>query len=400
MQKNRRSTPTVKIGSIKMGSRHPIVVQSMTNTPTSDIMQTTAQIIELAQAGSELVRVTINDDAAAAAIPEIIQQLKNQGCTVPIIGDFHYNGHQLLTKYPKTAAYLAKYRINPGNVGTSSSKNDHFATIIAIAKDNQKPIRIGVNWGSIDQQLFTEMMEKNAKLSTPKPDREIIHDVMVKSALRSAASALSLGLTAEQIVVSVKMSDVQDLIAVNEKLAQQCDYVLHVGLTEAGGSIKGIAASSAALGVLLQQGIGDTIRISLTPEPNKPRSQEVDACYALLQSMGFRYFKPTVTSCPGCGRTNSQSFITLAADIREYIDQRLPDWKKLKPDVATMTIAIMGCVVNGPGESQHATIGISLPGAQENPIAPVYTNGQLTHKLSGPNIASQFKHILEEYITG
>lgn len=394
----RRNTPIVKIGTVTMGSGFPIVVQSMTNTLTSDIPKTVAQIKELADAGSELVRLTINNEEAARAIPEIASRLQDDGYTTPLVGDFHYNGHILLTQFPKTAELLAKYRINPGNVGSGTAKEDHFATIIRIAKDLQKPIRIGVNFGSIDQKLFTKLMSENALKSEPKSDKLVIYDAMVQSALTSAAHALTLGLTKNQLVLSVKMSTLQDMVMVNRQLAQQSDYALHIGLTEAGGHIKGITASAAALGILLAEGIGDTIRVSLTPEPGLPRSQEVSVCNELIQALGLRFFKPSVTSCPGCGRTQSDYFMVLAKEVREYIDQNLAEWKRQYPGVEQLVIAVMGCIVNGPGESKHADIGISLPGANENPIAPVYIEGQLIHRLSGDQISDQFKTILSDYI--
>lgn len=394
----RRKTPSVHVGSIQIGSDHPIVVQSMTNTCTSDIPKTVQQIIELASAGSELVRVTVNDDAAAKAIPDICHRLKDQGCTVPLVGDFHYNGHLLLEKYSDTASLLSKYRINPGNVGQGQHHEQNFAHIIELAKAHRKPVRIGVNWGSIDQALFTRLMDQNAKAQHPKSDREIVYDVMVESALTSAAKALELGLTKEQVILSVKMSSVPDMIAVNRLLAFKTDLVLHIGVTEAGGHVMGTVASTAGLTELLCKGIGDTIRVSITPEPGMPRSREVEICYALLQALELRFFKPIVTSCPGCGRTNSTYFIQLADDIRHFVDERLPIWKKSYPGVEKMVIAIMGCVVNGPGESKHATIGISLPGALENPIAPVYIEGRLTHRLAGADISEQFKKIIEDYL--
>ncbi|MBT5954078.1 flavodoxin-dependent (E)-4-hydroxy-3-methylbut-2-enyl-diphosphate synthase [bacterium] len=394
----RRKTNTATIGNIKMGSDHPIVVQSMTNTMTANVKESVKQIKTLADAGSELVRITVNDFEAAAAVPEIIHQLSDLGCDVPIIGDFHYNGHILLSKYEKAAQGLAKYRINPGNVGKGEKKDDNFATMIKVAIEHDKPIRIGVNWGSLDQELFTEMMESNGKLQTPKSFKDVIYDAMVKSALTSAEYAESLGLKKDKIILSVKMSDMQDMVAVYLQLASKCDYILHLGLTEAGSAIKGMTASSAALAVLMQQGIGDTIRISLTPEPNVGRELEVATCKHLLQGMGLRYFMPSVTSCPGCGRTNSDKFIYLTEDVTKYIEQNMPTWKSKYHGVEMLTVAVMGCVVNGPGESKHADIGISLPGNNENPGIPVYKDGSFYKTLRGDNIKEQFLDILSVYI--
>ncbi len=394
----RRLTPTVQIGSVLMGSEHPILVQSMTNTPTADIPATLQQIKELAEAGSELVRITLNDFEAMAAVPSLVKSLKKSGYTIPIIGDFHYNGHILLQKYPEAAELLEKYRINPGNVGKGRSREDNFAIMVKIAQKNNKTVRIGVNWGSLDQDLFTLMMTQNAKRKSPKNFKEVVYDAMVKSALDNAAYAQELGLSKQKIVLSVKMSDVQDMICVYQRLAKKCDYVLHLGLTEAGGSTKGIAASSAALAVLLQQGIGDTLRISLTPEPGMNRDLEVKTCKVLLQSMGLRYFMPMVTSCPGCGRTNSHKFIHLAKEITGYIEHKMPSWKTEHPGIEHLSIAVMGCVVNGPGESKYADIGISLPGSSEKPAVPVYQDGQLFKTLKGEDIKSQFIEILESYI--
>lgn len=381
-----------------MGSAHPIVVQSMTNTPTADVAATVSQIKALVQAGSELVRITVNDFEAMAAVPEIIDQLKDAGIDIPIIGDFHYNGHILLTKYPRAAAALSKYRINPGNVGKGSSREDNFADMIRVANEFNRPVRIGVNWGSLDQDLFTEMMDQNAKLPVPKSFKAVVYDAMVTSAIRSAEWAQNLGLTKDRLVISTKMSEVQDMIQVYQQLAQSTDYVLHLGLTEAGGGIKGIASSAAALSVLLQQGIGDTLRVSLTPEPGVARDAEVKACRAILQSMGFRYFMPSVTSCPGCGRTNSDKFVHLAKDVTTYIETRMPEWRQSYPGVETLTVAVMGCVVNGPGESKYADIGISLPGSSEKPAIPVFQDGKLFKTLRGDDVDAQFIEILEAYI--
>ncbi|NDD67573.1 flavodoxin-dependent (E)-4-hydroxy-3-methylbut-2-enyl-diphosphate synthase, partial [bacterium] len=357
----RRSTPGVRIGSVMMGAEYPIVVQSMTNTPTADVSATVAQVKQLADAGSELVRLTVNDFEAMAAVPDIVARLADMGCTVPLVGDFHFNGHILLTKYPDGAAALSKYRINPGNVGKGAGRDDNFADMIRVANDFNKPVRIGVNWGSLDQDLFTTMMDENARLSEPKSFKDVVYDAMVFSAVRNAELAQHLGMSKDRVVISTKMSEVQDMIQVYERLAKETDCVLHLGLTEAGGGIKGVASSAAALAVLLQQGIGDTIRISLTPEPGVSRDAEVKACKAVLQSMGFRYFMPSVTSCPGCGRTNSNKFVHLAKDVTEYIEQRMPDWRSKYVGVEKLTVAVMGCVVNGPGESKYADIGISLP---------------------------------------
>ena len=394
----RRQTPSVSVGSVWLGSEHPVIVQSMTNTPTADVKKTVCQIQELAKAGSELVRLTVNDFEAMAAIPEIVSLLDAQGYAVPLVGDFHYNGHILLAKYPKSAQLLDKYRINPGNVGKGQSREDNFAQMIRFAKEWEKPVRIGVNWGSLDQDLFTALMNKNAKRKIPKSFKEVVYEAMVKSALDNAAYAMDLGLSKGKLVLSVKMSDVQDMIYVYQELAKKCDYVLHLGLTEAGGSTKGIAASSAALAILLQQGIGDTIRISLTPEPGVSRDLEVKTCKALLQCMGMRYFMPSVTSCPGCGRTNSDKFTHLAKEVNSYIETRMPEWKKLYPGVETVTVAVMGCVVNGPGESKYADIGISLPGSSEKPGIPVYVDGKSVQTLKGEGIKEKFLEMLETYI--
>ena len=396
----RRVTPTVKINHVNMGSDHPIVIQSMTNTPTANISETVAQIQCLADAGSELVRLTVNDFEAMAAIPEIVGTLADKGYNVPLIGDFHYNGHILLKKFPEGAKALAKYRINPGNVGKGDKRDDNFATMIGCALSFDKPVRIGVNWGSLDQDLFTSMMDDNAALSDPKSFKEVVYDAMVKSALDSAAYAEKLGMSKEKIVLSVKMSEVQDMIQVYERLAKSCDYVLHLGLTEAGGALQGVSSSSAALAVLLQQGYGDTIRISLTPEPGVSRDMEVKNCKVLLQSMGFRYFMPKVTSCPGCGRTNSDKFVYLAKDITDYIESRMPYWKAHYIGVEKLSVAVMGCVVNGPGESKYADIGISLPGNSEKPSIPVYQDGKLFKTFSGDSltIKEDFIALLEDYI--
>jgi (E)-4-hydroxy-3-methylbut-2-enyl-diphosphate synthase len=397
--KPRRQTPTVRIGLVALGSPHPVRIQSMTNTPTADIAATLHQTMQLIDAGSEMVRWTVNDDDAARAVPDIIKALTDKGYgNVPIIGDFHFNGHTLLSKHPPCAKTLAKYRINPGNVGKGDRHDENFAQIIKIAVENDKAVRIGVNWGSLDQELVTDLMDKNAGLKKPKETKEVLYQAMIQSALTSAAHAQKLGLGKDKIILSVKMSDLQDMVNVYSRLAQKCDYALHLGLTEAGGDIQGIASSSAALAILLQQGIGDTIRVSLTPQPNVPRAREVEVCKNILQSMGLRYFQPSMTSCPGCGRTSSDYFQHLAKDISEYIDQKMPVWRKNFPGIERLKIAVMGCVVNGPGESRHADIGISLPGTSEQPIAPVYIDGKQMKTLKGKNIKEDFIGILEEYI--
>ena len=395
----RRKTPTVNIDHVPLGSEHPIVIQAMTDTPTADIQATFKQTLQLIEAGSELVRWTINDDDAARAVPEIIQMIRDQGHKTPVIGDFHFNGHTLLTKHPQCASALSKYRINPGNVGKGNLHDKNFASIIKIAIDNNKAVRIGVNGGSLDQELVTDLMDKNAALKEPKDSREVTFDAMIQSALSNAEYAQKLGLPKNKIVLSVKMSILQDMVTVYSLLAQKCDYVLHLGLTEAGSNIQGISSSSAALAILIQQGIGDTIRVSLTPQPNVPRSREVEVSKNILQSLGLRYFQPSVTSCPGCGRTTSNYFQYLAKDINEYIEQKMPLWKKEFIGVEKLKIAVMGCVVNGPGESRHADIGISLPGASEKPIAPVYTDGQQLTTLKGDTIKEEFIAILENYIS-
>lgn len=399
MEIKRRKTPVVQIGSVTLGSAYPVVIQSMTDTPTADIDKTLAQTIELIEAGSEIVRWTVNDDDAARAVPEIIKRLLDKGYKTPIIGDFHFNGHTLLSKHKEIAKLLSKYRINPGNVGRGTRHDENFISIVKIAADNNKPVRIGVNWGSLDQELLTSLMDKNAKRKTPKDAKEVTFEAMVESALRSATLAQKSGLKKDRIVLSVKMSILQDMVTVYQMLAKKCDYVLHLGLTEAGSDVQGISSSSAALGILLQQGIGDTIRVSLTPQPNVPRSREVEVCKNLLQSMGLRYFSPSVTSCPGCGRTSSNYFQYLAKDINEHIARQMPLWKKQFPGVERLKIAVMGCVVNGPGESRHADIGISLPGASEKPIAPVYADGKELKILKGERIKEEFIEILENYIS-
>ena len=394
----RRQTPTIAIGKVSLGSSHPVVIQSMTDTPTADLNKTFSQTVELIEAGSELVRWTINDDQAARAVPEIVKRLRDQGHSTPIIGDFHFNGHTLLSKHKACAQALGKYRINPGNVGRGDRHDENFSAIVKIAIENNKPVRIGVNWGSLDQELLTDLMNKNAKKPKPKDFREVTIDAMIESALQSAKLAQKLGLKKDRIVISCKMSVLQDMVSVYSKLAQKCDYALHLGLTEAGGDIQGIVASSAALGILLQQGIGDTIRVSLTPQPGISRAREVEVCKNLLQSMGLRYFKPSVTSCPGCGRTSSNYFQILAQDISTHIVRKMPVWKNQYPGVEKLKIAVMGCVVNGPGESRHADIGISLPGTSEKPIAPVFQDGKQVTTLKGDYIKEEFTELLETYI--
>ena len=394
----RRNTSTVMIGDIPMGSDHPVRVQSMTNTVTCRIEPTVKQIKELADAGSEYVRITVNDADAAQAVPEIVHQLRDQGYNTPIIGDFHYNGHILLAKYPKTADALAKYRINPGNVGKGNKRDDNFSTMIRVAIDHQRPVRIGVNWGSIDSQLFDSTMEANATLATPKDFNDVMINTMIESAQRSVELALNLGLPKELMVVSVKMSDIQDMLTAYQRVAPLLDVPLHVGLTEAGNGVKGITCSAAALGILLQQGIGDAIRVSLTPEPGLSRAREVDVCTNLLQTMGFRFFKPMVTSCPGCGRTDSDYFVQLAESVNQHIVDKINEWKPKYPGVEALKIAVMGCVVNGPGESKYANIGISLPGLREQPTAPVYIDGKLSTTLKGDHITEEFMAILDDYI--
>ena len=394
----RRNTSIVKIGPLALGQDYPIRIQSMTDTPTADVEATLGQTRELIAAGSELVRWTVNDHDAAKGAVEAISRLRLDGITTPIIGDFHFNGHTLLSKNPQAAKLLDKYRINPGNVGRGQWHDDNFAQIIKIAVDNGKAVRIGVNWGSLDQELLTELMDQNAKSSNPKDFNQVTREAMVQSALRSAEYALKLGLSKEKLVLSVKMSGLQDMVAVYQKLAHESDFALHLGLTEAGADIKGAVSSAAALSILLQQGIGDTIRVSLTPQPNVSRSKEVEVCKELLQSMGFRYFAPSVTSCPGCGRTSSNYFQYLAQDINNHIKLKMPLWQQQYPGIEEMKIAVMGCVVNGPGESRHADIGISLPGASENPIAPVYMDGKEFKTLKGEHIKEEFIDILEAYI--
>lgn len=393
----RRVTPTVMVGRIPVGSEHPIVVQSMTNTDTADVAGTVAQVAQLARAGSELVRVTVNNEEAARAVPHIVEGLTAQGVTVPVIGDFHYNGHLLLAKYPDCARALAKYRINPGNVG-GKRHDENFRAIIDVALLNDKPVRIGVNWGSLDQQLLTEMMDRNATAPMPLDARDVTMHAMVESALRSAAFAEAAGMGHDRIILSAKVSQVQDLIDVYRLLASRCDYPLHLGLTEAGLGMKGIVASTAGLAVLLQEGIGDTIRVSLTPTPNGDRAEEVRVAQQILQSLDLRRFQPQVTSCPGCGRTTSTFFQQMAIDIQNHLRDRMAVWRVERPGVEGMKVAVMGCVVNGPGESKHANIGISLPGTFEDPKAPVFVDGRLLRTLKGDRIVAEFLEILEAYV--
>ncbi len=394
----RRHTVAVRIDDITVGGGAPVVVQSMTNTDTADAIATARQVQALAAAGSEIVRITVNNEDAARQVPRIRERLDAIGCRVPLVGDFHYNGHTLLTKYPACAEALAKYRINPGNVGFGRKKDTQFATMIEIAIARNKPVRIGVNWGSLDPGLVARMMDENAALPQPKEASEVTRDALIASALDSAAMAEEIGLPRNRIIVSCKVSGVQDLIAVYARLAARCDYALHLGLTEAGMGSKGIVASAAAMGILLQQGIGDTIRVSLTPEPGGDRSQEVIVAQELLQTLGLRSFTPLVTACPGCGRTTSTVFQELAGDIQAYVRTQMPAWRERFPGVEDMTLAVMGCVVNGPGESKHANIGISLPGTGEAPAAPVFIDGEKRMTLRGNHIAAEFKQILDDYV--
>ena len=394
----RRQTVTANVGGVLIGSGHPVVVQSMTNTDTANAEATAIQVAQLARAGSELVRVTVNTPEAAAAVPEIVARLQEVGLQVPLVGDFHYNGHLLLRDYPETARLLAKYRINPGNVGAGQHHDANFATMIEVAKDFGKPVRIGVNWGSLDQSVLARLMDENARLSSPRSGTDVMIDAMVVSALESAHYAEQLGLPHDRILISVKVSSAPELWQVYRQLAAECDYPLHLGLTEAGMGMKGIVASSVALSPLLIEGIGDTIRVSLTPEPGAPRKLEVEVAQQILQSLGLRQFLPQVTSCPGCGRTTSQFFQELAQKIQDYIRDTMPDWKARYPGVEEMQVAVMGCIVNGPGESKHANIGISLPGTGEDPRAPVYQDGKLLTTLRGPRIAEDFQELMERYV--
>jgi (E)-4-hydroxy-3-methylbut-2-enyl-diphosphate synthase len=393
----RRTTVTAHIGGVPVGSGHPVVVQSMTNTDTADAAATAAQVLALAGAGSELVRVTVNDDGAAAAVPGIVQRLADAGVDVPVIGDFHYNGHLLLANHPACARALAKYRINPGNVG-GKRRDENFRAIIRIALENDKPVRIGVNWGSLDQDLLTTLMDENARRAEPLDARDVYVEAMLQSALRSAALAEETGLGHDRIILSAKVSGVQDLVTVYRKLAARCDYPLHLGLTEAGLGTKGVVASTAGLSILLGEGIGDTIRVSLTPRPGGDRTEEVRVAQQILQSLGLRSFAPQVTACPGCGRTTSTFFQQMAEEIQDYLREQMPVWRARHPGVEELRVAVMGCVVNGPGESKHADIGISLPGTAEEPRAPVYVDGRLHVTLKGDAIVPEFLAILDAYV--
>ncbi|WVH09483.1 MAG: (E)-4-hydroxy-3-methylbut-2-enyl-diphosphate synthase [Fluviibacter phosphoraccumulans EoVTN8] len=398
MTLQRKLTRTVSIGAVSMGGGKPVVVQAMTNTDTADVLKTAIQIAELARAGAEMMRITVNSPEAAAAVPEIREQLARMDVDVPLIGDFHYNGHRLLTDYPACAEALDKFRINPGNVGFGKKKDEQFAQMIELAVRYNKPVRIGVNWGSLDQSVLARVMDENAKAATPRSANEVMREALILSALESAALAESIGLAGDRIVLSCKVSSVQDLIAVYRDLSGRCDYPLHLGLTEAGMGSKGIVASTAAMAVLLQEGIGDTIRVSLTPEPNGSRSLEVQVAQELLQTMGLRAFTPLVTACPGCGRTTSVFFQELAAEVQSYVRAAMPAWRDQFDGVENMTLAVMGCIVNGPGESKHANIGISLPGTGEVPAAPVFEDGFKTVTLRGDNIANEFKEIIDRYV--
>jgi (E)-4-hydroxy-3-methylbut-2-enyl-diphosphate synthase len=395
---HRRKTVTVQVGNVKVGSDHPVVVQSMTNTDTADVRSSIDQIAALAAAGSELVRVTVNNDAAAKSLPYIVEGLDKLGISVPIIGDFHYNGHQLLRKYPDCARALAKYRINPGNVSVGRKNDDNFHTMIDCAVEYQKPVRIGVNWGSLDQALLTRMMDENSRLAAPLEARDVMMEAMVVSAIDSAKAAERYGLRADQIILSAKVSGVRDLIDVYRVLASRCEYPLHLGLTEAGMGMKGIVASTAGLAPLLLAGIGDTIRVSLTPKPGGDRTEEVQTAQQILQSLSIRSFTPQVTACPGCGRTTSTFFQQLAQQVQGYLRESMPAWREQYPGVEELKLAVMGCVVNGPGESKHANIGISLPGTFEEPVAPVYVDGRLMTTLRGDSIVQDFQKILDEYV--
>jgi (E)-4-hydroxy-3-methylbut-2-enyl-diphosphate synthase len=394
---HRRHTVTASVGGVQIGSGHPIVVQSMTNTDTADAVATSEQVAALAEAGSQIVRVTVNNEEAAAAIPEIAARLADRGVATPIVGDFHYNGHLLLAKFPECARVLAKYRINPGNVG-SKRRDENFRSIVSVALEYGKPVRIGVNWGSLDQDLLTTMMTENAARAEPSDAKDVYIEAMIESALRSAALAEQVGLGHDRILISAKVSAVQDLVDVYRRLAGRCDYPLHLGLTEAGLGTKGIVASTAALAILLAEGIGDTIRVSLTPRPNGDRTEEVQVAQQILQSLGLRSFTPQVTACPGCGRTTSTFFQQMAEDIQTYLREQMPAWRERHPGVEELRVAVMGCVVNGPGESKHANIGISLPGTFEDPKAPVYVDGKLVTTLKGEHIVPEFLRILDQYV--
>ena len=394
----KKNTTQVIVGGVAIGGGAPVVIQSMTNTNTADRKATVTQILELWQAGSELVRITVNDEASAAQVTDIKKALLDGGCDVPIVGDFHFNGHKLLTRYPGCASALDKYRINPGNVGKGTKRDEQFSTMVKLAMDYDKPVRIGVNWGSLDQELLKVLMDENAHLTDPLPAASVMKEALIRSVIDSAMTAESIGLPKNKIIVSCKVSDVQDLIEIYTNLAKRCSYPLHVGLTEAGMGSKGIVASAASMGYLLQQGIGDTIRVSLTPEPGESRTTEVMVAQELLQTMGIRSFTPLVTACPGCGRTTSTYFQELAGDIQRYLRNTMPEWKKTYNGVEEMSVAVMGCVVNGPGESKMANLGISLPGTGEIPVAPVFENGKKTITLKGDNIGNEFKKIIDVYI--
>src|ERR1700729_3321558 len=394
----RRPSATVNIGGVRVGSSVPVVVQSMTNTDTADVESTVQQIAALARAGSEMVRITVNNEAAAEAVPYIVEGIAKKGWSTPIIGDFHYNGHLLLRKYPEAAKALAKYRINPGNVSIGRKDDDNFRTMVEVAVEHQKPVRIGLNWGSLDQALLTKMMDENSKLADPLPARDVMMEAMVVSALDNAAAAERYGLRRDQIILSAKVSGVRDLIDVYTELASRCDYPLHLGLTEAGMGMKGIVASTAGLAPLLLAGIGDTIRVSLTPKPGASRTEEVLTAQQILQSLSIRSFTPQVTACPGCGRTTSTYFQELAEQIQTYLRTSMPEWRKKYPGVEELKLAVMGCVVNGPGESKHANLGISLPGTFEEPKAPVYVDGRLFTTLKGDKIVEEFTEILDDYV--
>jgi len=394
-----RVSPTVNIGGVLIGTGHPVVVQSMTNTDTEDIHSTAKQIAELARAGSELVRITVNTENAAASVAGIMERLEMMSCDVPVIGDFHYNGHLLLKKYPECARLLAKYRINPGNVGFGKKRDDQFATIIGLAIENEKPVRIGVNWGSLDQRLLANLMDANGKSSSPQAADAVMREALIRSAIESAGQAEQLGLAHDRIILSCKVSAVQDLILVYRELARRCVYPLHLGLTEAGMGSKGIVSSTAALAVLLQEGIGETIRISLTPEPGQSRNDEVIVAQELLQSMGLRAFTPMVIACPGCGRTTSTFFQALARDVTHHVRERMPAWKLRYAGVENLSLAVMGCIVNGPGESRQADIGISLPGTGESPVAPVFIVGEKAATLRGENLTAEFLALIDKYVS-
>jgi (E)-4-hydroxy-3-methylbut-2-enyl-diphosphate synthase len=397
LRPRRRPTASVDVGGVLVGSAHPVVVQSMTNTDTADADATALQVVRLAAAGSQLVRVTVNTEAAAAAVPEMVRKVRDLGFETPIVGDFHYNGHQLLVDHPEAARALAKYRINPGNVG-AKRHDDNFQTIVRVAIEHDRPIRIGVNWGSLDPALLTSMMEANAALASPRDSRDVMIEAMLASALRSAELAEETGLGHDRIIVSAKVSGVRDLVDIYRRLAAQCDYPLHLGLTEAGMGMKGIVASTAGLSVLLSEGIGDTVRVSLTPEPGAGRELEVEVAQQVLQSLGLRSFAPQVSACPGCGRTTSVFFQEMARDIQAHLKERMPAWRELHPGVEDLKVAVMGCVVNGPGESKHADIGISLPGTFEEPVAPVFVDGTLHATYRGDDIVARFIGLLEEYV--